>query len=78
MFSRSRSADRCWRARRTPSPGGIDTDMLDGVPAIKAHPDSVASSIVEAIMRGDTEVFPDRVSAMQGPALLGIDRNRDD
>jgi len=52
-------------------PGGIDTDMLEGVPAIKAYPDSVSSSIVEAIMRGDTEIFPDRVSAMQGPALLG-------
>jgi len=57
-------------------PGGIDTDMLAGVPATKADPDSVASSIVEAIMRGNTEIFPDRVSAMQGPALLGIDRNR--
>jgi len=56
-------------------PGGIDTDMLDGVPAIKADPDSVATSIVEAIIRGDTEVFPDRVSAVQGPALLGIDTN---
>lgn len=52
-------------------PGGIDTEMLKGVPAIKAHPDSVASSIVEAIMRGDTENFPDHVSAMHGPALLG-------
>ncbi len=52
-------------------PGGIDTDMLQGVPAIKAHPDNVASSIVEAIMRGDTEIFPDPVSAIQGPALLG-------
>jgi len=57
-------------------PGGIDTDMLAGVPATKADPDSVASSIVEAIMRGDTEVFPDRVSAMQGPALLGMNKNR--
>lgn len=56
-------------------PGGIDTDMLAGVPAIKVHPDSVAASIVKAIMRGDAEVFPDPVSAMQGPALLGIDRN---
>lgn len=52
-------------------PGGIDTDMLQGVPAVKAHPDTVASTIVEAIMRGDTEIFPDRVSATQGPALLG-------
>jgi len=53
-------------------PGGIDTDMLAGVPAAKAHPDSVAALIVQAIMRGDAEVFPDRVSAIQGPALLGI------
>jgi len=52
-------------------PGGIDTDMLDGVRAIKAHPDSVGSSIVEGIIRGDTEIFPDSVSAVQGPALLG-------
>ncbi len=52
-------------------PGGIDTDMRQGVPAIKATPDSVASSIVEGIMRGDTEIFPDHVSAMQGPSLLG-------
>jgi NAD(P)-dependent dehydrogenase (short-subunit alcohol dehydrogenase family) len=53
-------------------PGGIDTDMLAGVPAVKAHPDSVAASIVEAIRRGDAKIFPDRVSAIQGPALLGI------
>ncbi len=53
-------------------PGGIDTDMLKNVPAIKAHPDNVASFIVKAIMRGDTEIFPDNVSAIQGPALLGI------
>ncbi len=53
-------------------PGGIDTDMLAGVAAAKAHPDSVASSIVEAVMRGDANVFPDRVSAIHGPALLGI------
>lgn len=58
-------------------PGGIDTDMLKGVPAIKAHPDSVASLIVKAISNGDTEVFPDHVSAMHGPALLGIDKNQE-
>jgi len=53
-------------------PGGIDTDMLRGVPAMKANPDSVAHSIVEAIKRGDREIFPDNVSAIHGPALLGI------
>lgn len=56
-------------------PGGIDTDMLAGVAAIKANPDDVASSIVAAVIRGDAEVFPDRVSALHGPALLGIARH---
>jgi len=53
-------------------PGGIDTEMLQGVPVMKANPDSVAHSIVEAIMRGDREIFPDIVSAAHGAALLGI------
>jgi len=57
-------------------PGGINTDMLAGVPAVKANPDSVASLIVKGILRGDSEIFPDRVSAMQGPVLLGGGRNQ--
>lgn len=52
-------------------PGGIDTDMLQDVPAIKATPDSVAVSIVEAIKRGDHEIFPDDISALHGPILRG-------
>lgn len=53
-------------------PGGIDTDMLQGVPAMKASPDSVAQSIVEAIERGDHEIFPDDFLATHGPSMLGI------
>ncbi len=61
------------RVRMIPCfPGGIDTDMLRGVPAKKANPDHVAQSIVEAIRRGDREIFPDEVSAVHGPGLLGI------
>ena len=56
-------------------PGGIDTEMLKDVPAMKANPDNVASLIVEAIERGDTEIFPDKVSAVHGPMLLGAVSN---
>jgi len=55
-------------------PGGIDTDMLAGVPAIKASADQVAVEIVTAIRRGDSEIFPDPVSMRRGPALLGNER----
>ncbi len=53
-------------------PAGIDTEMLAGIPAMKANPDSVAHSIIEAIKRGDREIFPDKVSAMHGSVMLGI------
>jgi hypothetical protein len=52
-------------------PGGIDTDMLKGVPAQKAGPDSVARAIVDSIKRGDRDIFPDSFSALHGPAMLG-------
>lgn len=50
-------------------PGGIDTDMLKGVPAMKASPDGVAEAVISAIKRGDAEIFPDKQSAKYGPAL---------
>ena len=53
-------------------PGGIDTDMLDGVNATKAAPDDVAHAIIEGIKSGKSEVFPDSVSSHLGPILLGM------
>jgi len=51
-------------------PGGIDTDMLSGVPATKARPEDVAAAILAGVTRGDPEIFPDPVSARFGPARL--------
>ena len=53
-------------------PGGIDTDMLKGVPAMKARPDGVADAIIAAIKQGDAEIYPDEASEMYGPALRGV------
>ncbi len=53
-------------------PGGIDTDMLDGINATKAAPDDVALAIVKGIKSGKSEIFPDPVSSHLGPSLLGM------
>jgi NAD(P)-dependent dehydrogenase (short-subunit alcohol dehydrogenase family) len=51
-------------------PGGIDTEMLAGIPAMKTRPGDVAREIVAGIARADPIIFPDRVSAQHGPFLL--------
>ena len=51
-------------------PGGIDTDMLAGVQAEKAPPETVAQRIVAALAAGETLVFPDDASATAGSTYL--------
>jgi NAD(P)-dependent dehydrogenase (short-subunit alcohol dehydrogenase family) len=51
-------------------PGGIDTDMLAGVEADKAAPETVAARIVAALAAGETMVFPDDASAAAGAVYL--------
>jgi NAD(P)-dependent dehydrogenase (short-subunit alcohol dehydrogenase family) len=52
-------------------PGGIDTDMLAGVDAVKAAPEIVAQRVVAAIAAGETVVWPDDASAGAGEVYLG-------
>lgn len=47
-------------------PGGIDTDMLAGVEAVKAPPADVARRIVAALAADREVVFPDEASAAAG------------
>ena len=51
-------------------PGAIDTDMLAGVEAVKAAPETVAARIVAALTAGKTVVFPDDASAAAGSVYL--------
>jgi NAD(P)-dependent dehydrogenase (short-subunit alcohol dehydrogenase family) len=51
-------------------PGGIDTDMLAGVDAPKAPPETVAERIIAGLAAGQTIVFPDDTSASAGPVYL--------
>ena len=44
-------------------PGPVDTDMLRGVDIPKAAPESVARAILDAVDRGEEEIFPDPASA---------------
>jgi NAD(P)-dependent dehydrogenase (short-subunit alcohol dehydrogenase family) len=44
-------------------PGPVDTDMLKGVPVAKASADDVAQAVVQGILRGDEDIFPDPMSA---------------
>ncbi|OJV83007.1 MAG: hypothetical protein BGO37_13685 [Cellulomonas sp. 73-92] len=43
--------------------GPIDTDMSRGLGIPSAAPETVAAAIVEGVLRGDDEIFPDPVSA---------------
>ncbi len=47
-------------------PGGIDTDMLAGVDAPKATPQSVAGAILDGITAGHHDIYPDPTSAQMG------------
>ena len=40
-------------------PGPIDTDMADGIDMEKTPPSAVASAIVDALLQGTEDVFPD-------------------
>jgi NAD(P)-dependent dehydrogenase (short-subunit alcohol dehydrogenase family) len=40
-------------------PGGIDTDMLAGVDAPKTAPAAVAAGIVDGLLAGEEDIFPD-------------------
>ena len=51
-------------------PGGIDTDMLAGVEAPKAPPETVAERIIAGLAAGQTVVFPDDASASAGSVYL--------
>jgi short-subunit dehydrogenase len=51
-------------------PGGIDTDMLAGVEAVKADPAVVAARIVAGVDRGDSVIWPDDASAGAGAIYL--------
>ena len=51
-------------------PGGIDTDMLAGVQAPKAPPETVAARIIAALAAGQDVVFPDDTSASAGSVYL--------
>jgi len=44
-------------------PGPVDTDMLRGADIPKASPGSVARAILDAVDRGEEEIFPDPASA---------------
>lgn len=51
-------------------PGGIDTDMVAGIDAVKAPPQVVAERIVAALAAGESVVFPDDASAEAGAVYL--------
>jgi NAD(P)-dependent dehydrogenase (short-subunit alcohol dehydrogenase family) len=44
-------------------PGPVDTDMLRGTDIPKASPGSVARAILDAVDRGEEDIFPDPASA---------------
>ncbi|BCJ46093.1 oxidoreductase [Actinoplanes ianthinogenes] len=47
-------------------PGGIDTDMLAGVDVPKASPRAVADAILDGIVAGKEDIYPDPTSAHMG------------
>ncbi len=51
-------------------PGGIDTDMLAGVEAVKAAPEDVARRTLDALVAGESFVFPDDASAQAGAVYV--------
>ncbi|CAO5238517.1 SDR family NAD(P)-dependent oxidoreductase [Frankia sp. AgKG'84/4] len=51
-------------------PGGIDTDMLAGVEAEKARPETVAERIVAGVAAGQSVIWPDDASAGAGSVYL--------
>lgn len=47
-------------------PGGIDTDMLAGVDAPKADPRAVAEAILDGVVAGVEEIYPDPTAEQMG------------
>jgi NAD(P)-dependent dehydrogenase (short-subunit alcohol dehydrogenase family) len=44
-------------------PGAIDTDMLAGVEMTKASPRAVAEAILDGVLAGERDIYPDPMSA---------------
>lgn len=44
--------------------GPVDTDMSRGLDIPKASPESVAKAVLDGVERGETEIFPDGLSAL--------------
>jgi NAD(P)-dependent dehydrogenase (short-subunit alcohol dehydrogenase family) len=51
-------------------PGPIDTDMTKNLELPKTSASEAAERIVAGIVRGDEEIFPDRMSEQMGPLWL--------
>jgi len=51
-------------------PGPIDTDMVKDLQLPKASASDVAERIVDGIVRGDEEIFPDQLSRQMGALWL--------
>jgi len=51
-------------------PGPIDTRMAEGLTFEKASPADAARAIVEGIIAGTEEIFPDKMSQGTGPAFF--------
>lgn len=43
-------------------PGAVDTDMIRGFEMPKASPDAVASAILDGVLAGDEDIYPDPMS----------------
>lgn len=43
-------------------PGAVDTDMIRGFEMPKTSPDAVATAILDGIVRGDEDIYPDPMS----------------
>jgi NAD(P)-dependent dehydrogenase (short-subunit alcohol dehydrogenase family) len=43
-------------------PGAVDTDMIRGFEMPKTSPDAVASAILDGIVKGDEDIYPDPMS----------------
>lgn len=51
-------------------PAGLDTDMLAGFDVPKAAPDAVAATIVDRVLAGDVDIYPEAVSQQMSTIWL--------
>lgn len=56
-------------------PGPIDTDMNAGLEIEMATPQSVAAAILDGIMHGDEDIFPDPIGVQTGRDWLANPKN---